>query len=112
MWSCLPNQPNQVTNILVFDPPESRDRSGSLLEFPAPRLPLVCRAKESAVLGLLPVSACSVVVGPGAGFVGPGGPDEVFFPPPPQAVSDHAKHAPARETTTHFSVEGRRIDII
>jgi len=112
MWSGLPNQPIHVTYILVFDPSWSRDRSGSLLTLPAPTLPFVCRAKESAALVLLPVSACSVVVAAGTGLVGPGGADELLPPPPPQAVSDKARHALAREITTHFGVEGRRIEII
>src|SRR6266702_5028393 len=112
MWSCLPNQPSHVTYILVFDPPGSRDRSGSLLTLPAPTLPFVWRAKESAALVLLAVSACSVVVAPETGFVGPDGADELFFPPPPQAISHMARHALATEIATHFGVEGRRIDII
>src|SRR5215472_2409855 len=99
MWSCLPNQPSQVTYILVFDPPARRDRSGSLLTLLAPTLPFVCRAKESAALVLLPVSACSVVVGAGTGLVGAGDVDEVFPPPPPHEVSHKARQVLATETT-------------
>jgi hypothetical protein len=80
-----------------------------LLTLPAPRLPFVCRVKESAALVLLPVSACRVVVA--AGPVGPGGADELVPPLPPQAVSDR-KHALARITRTQSNVEGRRIEIV
>src|SRR5947207_7202625 len=112
MWSGLPNQPSHVTYILVFDPPGSRDRRGSLLTLPAPMLPFVCGANESAALVLLAVSACSVVVAPGTGFVGADGPDEFFAAPPPQAISDNVRHALTRGTATDFGVEGRQIDSI
>jgi hypothetical protein len=80
-----------------------------LLTLPPPRLPFVCRVKESAALVLLPVSACRVVVA--VGLVGLGGADELIRPLTPQAVSDR-KHALARTTWIHSNVEGRRIEII
>jgi hypothetical protein len=70
MWSGRPNQPSQVTYILVFDPLYSRDRIGSLLTLAAPTLPFVCWTKESAALVLLPVSACRLVVVAGSELVG------------------------------------------
>jgi hypothetical protein len=112
MWSCLPNQPSHVTYILVFDPPGIRDRSGSLLTLLAPTLPFVCRAKESAALVLLAVSACSVVVGDGSGFVGAGGGDELFVFALLQAVTHTPRHTLAREITAHFGVDRRRLEII
>jgi hypothetical protein len=88
MWSDLPNQPSQVTYILVFDPLYSRDWSEPLLTLLALMLPLVCRAKESAALVLLLVSACNVVVAVMTGAVGAEerGADEL-----PQATSKVAR---------------------
>jgi hypothetical protein len=61
---------------------------GALLTLPAGGLPFVCRAKESAVLVLFPVSSCTVVVTPGSGLMGVGGTPEPESPAePPHATS-------------------------
>ena len=66
---------------------------GSLLTFPAPALPLGCRAKELAALVLLLVSACRVVLAEGMG------PDGDGVCELPQAASKAKRHTAATVIT-------------
>src|SRR5579864_7249075 len=102
MWSDLPNQPIQATYILVLDPLYSRDWRGALLTLLAPTLPLVCRAKESAALVLLLISACKVVVAVETGALGgrEAGVDE--FPQATSKLSSPATTARPKVCTTHL----------
>lgn len=89
---------------------------GSLLTFAACALPLVCAEKESAVLVLLPVSACRVVVADGMVPVGVVGIVEVADPPQEarrlERHSDPRRDKQRNETRVFTETTPRKLGLI